>query len=202
MANESDAARVQIPAAASAERGQPGLGVLFLGLAAILTFFAAVGLVLYLKPGGDSPAPDIFVAGPLEGFEPGSITYFESDHVYVVRLSDGALIALYDLGPDAQYSLRQGATEKSHCRAKLGDLPQVMAEQADLSLPAGFEKTGFNQLCDGGWWDALGRRLSGPITGDLDRFPVAVVDGIVQVDVAHRRCMNPVAEAALCLPTQ
>jgi hypothetical protein len=203
VAKESlDAGLVQIQAVASAERGQPRLGLLFLGLTAILTFFAAVGLVLYLKPGGDSPAPGIFVAGPLEGFEPGSITYFQSDHVYVVRLTDGALIALYDLGPNGQYWLSQGATEKSHCRAKLGDLPQGMTDQPDLSLPAGFEKTGFNQLCDGGWWDAMGHRLNGPTNGDLDRFPVAVVDGIVQVDVAHRRCMNPVTEGAPCLPTQ
>jgi hypothetical protein len=77
-----------------------------------------------------------------------------------------------------------------------------MTDQPDLSLPAGFEKTGFNQLCDGGWWDAMGHRLNGPTNGDLDRFPVAVVDGIVQVDVAHRRCMNPVTEGAPCLPTQ
>jgi hypothetical protein len=205
MANEfldETVPAARVGAAENTQRSQPKLSVLFLGLAAILTFFGAVGLVLYLKPGGDVPAPGIFVAGPLEGFEPGSVTYFESEHVFVVRLNDGGLIALYDLGPKGQYWVSQGETEKAHCRAKLGDLPSGIRERPDLSLPAGFEKTGFNQLCDGGWWDAEGRGLSGPLNGDLDRFPVSVVDGIVHVDVANRLCLNPVSEAAPCSPTR
>ena len=186
----------------SGEHSQPKLSVLFLGLAAILTFFAAVGLVLYLKPGGDTPAPAIFVAGPLEGFEPGSVTYFESEHVYIVRLTDGALLALYDLGPRMQMFLEQGDTEKLKCRARQADLPEGLAGQPGVLLPAGFEMTGFNQLCHGGDWDATGKALWGPLQGDLDRFPVSVIDGIVQVDLANRRCVNPVSELAPCLPTQ
>ena len=104
------------------QRSQPRLRVLFLGLAAILTFFGAVGLVLYLKPGGDSPAPAIFVAGPVEGFEPGSVTYFESDHVFIVRLTDGALLALYDLGPRMQ-------------DAAAGDYRRLQCRDCGLSLP-------------------------------------------------------------------
>jgi hypothetical protein len=192
MAFESAEGEAVAPAEAltqDADQAQPKLGVLFLGLTAILMFFGAVGLVLYLKPGGDSPTPaTIFVAGPLTAFEPGSVTYFESEHLFIVRLMDGALLALYDLGPRMQMGV--------------GELPQGQRRQPGAVLPAGFEETGFNQLCDGGWWDATGKGLSGPINGDLDRFPVRVVDGIVQVDVVERRCMNPVSDMAPCSPTQ
>jgi hypothetical protein len=203
MANESaEAGRVQIQAATSAERAQPRLGLLFLGLAAILTFFGAVGLVLYLKPGGDSPAPAaIFVAGPLEGFEPGTATYFESEHVHVVRLMEGGLIALYDLGPRMQALFQQ--TNDKHwleCRAEYG--PDRSGLTANQAMPAGFEDKVLREPCHGSTWDVTGARLFGPMQGSLDRFPVAVVDGIVQVDVANRRCMNPVSAEAPCLPTQ
>jgi hypothetical protein len=191
-----------IAATGSTERSQPKLRVFFLGLAAILTFFGAVGLVLYLQPGGDSPAPAIFVAGPVEAFEPGTVTYFQDDHVFIVRLTDGALLALYDLGSRMQADIARGETERLKCRAREAKLPQALVEQPGLALPPGFENAGFNQLCDGGDWDATGKAIWGPLNGDLDRFPVGVVDGVVQVDLANRRCMNPVSELAPCLPTQ
>ncbi|HWC29626.1 MAG TPA: hypothetical protein VG845_06040 [Dehalococcoidia bacterium] len=179
----------------------PKLSVLILSLAAILTFFGAVGLVLYLKPGGDSPAPAIFVAGPLEGFEPGSATYFETEHLYVVRLTDGALLALYDLGPRMQALLQEtGDKDWLRCRAEF--VPDNFDLTALGTPPAGFEERVFREPCHGSTWDANGNRLFGPTTGSLDRFPVRVVDGSVHVDVSNRRCMNPVSEVAPCSPTQ
>ena len=204
MANEFLDETVPVARAGAAEntqRSQAKLSVLFLGLAAILTFFGAVGLVLYLKPGGDVPAPGIFVAGPLEGFEPGSVTYFESEHVFVVGLNDGTLIALYDLGPRMQSLLLSTGDEHwLDCRAESAE------DSLDLtalgSVPAGFEDRVFREGCHGSTWDAVGTRLFGPTPGSLDRFPVSVVDGIVHVDVANRLCLNPVSEAAPCSPTR
>jgi len=191
-------------APAGAGRGsqasQPRFGLLLLGVAAILSFFAAVGLILYLKPGDSSPAPAIFVAGPVEGFMPGSVSYFEHEHVFIVRLTDGAFLALYDLGPKMQSWVERGTLDKLNCRAHEGELPDGIAEQP--GLPVGFEKTGFIQPCAGGYWDATGKGIWGPLNGDLDRFPVSVVDGIVRVDLANRRCMNPVSAEAPCLATQ
>jgi hypothetical protein len=202
MAYESADAESVAPGevrAQDAGREQPKLSGLFLGLAAILTFFGAVGLVLYLKPGSDSPAPaTIFVAGPLTAFEPGSVTYFESEHLFIVRLMDGALLALYDLGPRMQaLFLDSGDKDWLKCRA------QLVADTTGLgSVPAGFDDRVLREPCHGSTWDASGRRLFGPTPGHLDRFPVRVVNDIVQVDVAERRCMNPVSEIAPCSPTQ
>jgi hypothetical protein len=199
MANESARpAQRQVASAAA----QPRLGLLFLGLAAILTFFGAVGLVLYLKPGGETPAPAaIFVAGPLEGFEPGTATYFKSEHVHVVRLMDGGLVAIYDLGPRMQALFQEtGDRHWLDCRA------EYATDEFDLTvgqpMPAGFADKVLREPCHGSTWDITGVRLYGPTSGSLDRFPVAVVEGIVQVNVANRRCMNPVSEQAPCLETQ
>jgi hypothetical protein len=199
MTNESLGAETKD---AITERSQPNVSILILGLAAIVAFFGAVGLVLYLKPGGDSPAPDVFVAGPLTAFPPGTITYFETEHLYLVRLNDGALLALYDLGPRMQAEVENGDVERTKCRAREGQLPDGISSQPGVVLPAGFDRVGFNQLCFGGWWDAMGRALTGPLNGDLDRFPVRVVDDSVHVDVASRRCMNPISPEAPCSPTQ
>lgn len=183
------------------QRPQPKLGVLFLGLAAIFGFFAAVGLLLYFKPGSNSPAPDIFVAGPVSGFAPGSVSYFQTEHLYIVRLQDGAVIALYDLDPRMQ-ALHEESTDKAwlDCRALI--VPDEVSLNSLGSPPIGFEDRVFREPCHGSTWDAAGRRLFGPTPGDLDRFPVRVVDDSVHVDVGNRRCMNPVSAAAPCSPTQ
>ena len=70
------------------------------------------------------------------------------------------------------------------------------------SPPKGFEGKVFWEPCQDNVWDAAGRHLSGPAEADLDRFPVGVVDGVVRVDVSNRRCVNPVAQDAPCIPTQ
>lgn len=183
---------------------QARVRVLVLGLSAILLFFSAVGLFLYLKPGGNSeptlePLP-LFVAGPLDGFEPGSVSYFELEHVYIVRMMDEAVLALYDLGPGAQAEVNQGDHAALECRA------QFIHDENGLtsfgSPPIGFEDMVFWEPCAGNVWDAAGRLLTGPDGGDLDRFPIGIVEGIVRVDVTSRRCMSEVSQAAPCIPTQ
>jgi hypothetical protein len=200
MAKDSPDGAVTYAAEGTDDHSQPKLGVLFLGLAAILTFFGAVGLMLYLKPGGNSPAPAIFVAGPLQGFAPGSVIYFQTEHLYVVRLAGGEILALYDLDPRMQGLLDQtGDKAWLNCRAEL-------IEDADATRPgappAGFDGRVFREPCHGSTWDASGARLFGPAEGNLERFPVSVVEGVVHVDVANRRCVNEISDLAPCLPTQ
>ncbi len=60
---------------------------------------AAVGgaiaiAVLFAWPNSD--ASPIFTAGLVEDFEPGTVTYFEGRHVFLVRLTDGGFLALSD----------------------------------------------------------------------------------------------------------
>ena len=181
----------------------PRVRVLVLGLGAILVFFSAVGLFLYLKPGGSTPTREelpVFVAGPLEGFVPGTVSYFELEHVFVIRMMDAALLALYDLGPNAQALVEEGDPTALTCRI------QFVADENGLTSfgqpPRGFEDMVFWEPCEGNVWDAAGRHLSGPAEADLDRFPVGVVDGVVRVDVTNRRCMNEVSDRAPCISTQ
>ncbi len=182
---------------------QARIRVLVLGLSAILVFLSAVGLFLYLKPGGSAPTKQelpIFVAGPLDGFEPGSVSYFELEHVYVVRMMDEAVLALYDLGPDAQATVARGDDSALDCRV------QFIHDENGLTSfgepPPGFEDMVFWEPCLGSVWDAAGRLLTGPAGGDLDRFPIGIVDGVVRVDVSNRRCMNEVSPEAPCISTQ
>jgi hypothetical protein len=169
----------------------------------MLVFFTAVGLFLYFKPGGDSPTKEelpVFVAGPLEGFAPGTVSYFQLEHVYVIRMMDEALLALYDLGPNMQALLRQGDETALDCRAELIEDENGLNSFAEA--PQGFEDRVFWEPCQGNVWNIAGQHLAGPAEADLDRFPLGVVDGVVRVDVSNRRCMNEVSAAAPCIPTQ
>lgn len=183
---------------------QARVRVLVLGLSAILVFLSAVGLFLYFKPGGSSEPTleelPVFVAGPIEGFEPGTVSYFELEHVYIVRMMDEALLALYDLGPGEQAAVKQGQKAALECRVQFIDDENGWTSFG--TPPRGFEGMVFWEPCNGNVWDAAGRLLTGPADGDLDRFPLGVVDGIVRVDVSNRRCMNPISQAAPCIPTQ
>ena len=183
---------------------QARVRVLVLGLCALGVFFTAVGAFLYLKPGG-SHEPELdelpdFVAGPLEGFELGTVSYFELEHVYIVRMSDGPVLALYDLGPAAQALAQEGDETALECRVQF--IPDENGFTSFGDPPNGFDDMVFWEPCLGNVWDAAGVHLTGPGQGDLDRFPVSVVDDIVRVDVTNRRCMNPRSESAPCIPTQ
>jgi hypothetical protein len=163
------------------QRGQANLSILIIGLVTIA---------------------DIFVAGPVDGFVPGTITYFQLEHVYVVRLMDGAFLALYDLGPRMQalYDENEDPTWLQ-CRALLVEQDARLFTELGRP-PSGFENVVLREPCHGATWDAAGTRLFGPATGDLDRFPIAVVGDKLHIDVGARRCMNPVGPQAPCLPTQ
>ncbi len=187
----------------SPQGSQARFKVMVLGLTAILVFLSVVGLFLYLKPGADSPTPEdlpVFVAGPVEVFEIGTASYFELEHVYIVRMARGGLLALYDLGPGSQAGVKQGDESALDCRIQFIEDENGLNSRGDP--PKGFEAMVFWDACLGNGWDAAGRYLTGPANGDLDRFPVGVADEAVQVDVNNRRCMNHISQAAPCIPTQ
>ena len=48
---------------------------------------------------------------------PRTVTYFEKEHVYLVRFADGAFLALYDLSPATQTLVSDGDLTKLTCRA-------------------------------------------------------------------------------------
>lgn len=166
-----------------------GVGRLFI---VPVLFLAVVACVLASAGcGKDSGKPSTtFDAGAVDDFTNVSITYFEEQHLFLVRLQDGSFIAHYDLDPRNQLLAQMGDTEKLGCRvAWYGDfsdrVPDYPAEP--LNIP-GFEGGAFREGCGGSTFDALGRLVSGPSPSDLDPLPVSVEDGQVIVRLADRPC--------------
>jgi hypothetical protein len=188
--------------------GEQKLRGIFLALALMIGFLSAVGLVMWLKPGGSKslqgrPELDVFAAGPEETYLNGSITYFEREHFYLVRLTDGAFLALYDLDAEMQRRVAAGDVTGLLCRVQLeeGEEMAALLEQAPGMTPFGFKDRGFRDACERSAWDATGRPVAGSET-NLDRFPIGSFDGIVWVDLGNRRCMDPEMPGRACIPTQ
>ena len=186
-------------------RVNPRVALLTLGAA--LIFFVTVGLVMYFKPGSTAepkgePSLDVFAAGPIVDFEPGTLTLFENEHFFLVRLEDGSVFALYDLAPHAQAQVTAGDLEALKCRGVLRQDDEMAGWIAAADPPAGFEDRGIWDECAGVAWDATGKQVRGPESGDLDRFQVEIVNGIVRVNLAGRLCVNPVTPTAPCIQTQ
>lgn len=130
-----------------------------LGLAAVGE--AALVVASFLKPRretGKADGPGLFVAGPLDAFETGSVTAFPAGRFYLVRLADGGLLAL--------------SRQCTH----LG-----------CSVPWDGEKGRFVCPCHASSFDARGEVLSAPAPRPLDTFPVRVENGVVKVDLSSPR---------------
>jgi hypothetical protein len=178
-----------------------------LALALMAAFFSVVGLTLYFKPFADSapsgkPELDVFAAGPVEEFRPGTVAYFEHEHVYLVRFEDGAFLALYDLSPATQAQVNEKDVTKLACRAVLTEGDAVTPHLGSDIGARGFATTGFVDACSGAVWDAEGMHVGGYEDGGLERFPVAVLNDIVRIDLGDRRCENDVTALSPCIPTQ
>ena len=173
----------------------------------IILFLVSVGLLMYFKPGSTAepsgePSLDLFGAGPEIDFEPGHATLFENEHFFLVRLENGDLLALYDLSPANQALFEAGDEEALNCRAVLRMDEEMSGWLAQAAVPSGFEDRGIWDECTGAAWTVTGEQVRGPSSGDLDRFPVRIIDGIIRVDLAARLCRNPVSPQAPCIETQ
>jgi cytochrome b6-f complex iron-sulfur subunit len=109
------------------------------------------------KPGAGDEARDIVVAGPLERFEPNSVTAFPQGKFYLARLGDGGLLAI--------------SRECTH----LG-----------CTVPWSPEEGRFVCPCHSSEYDITGDVLSPPAPRALDLFAVRIENGIVKVDTSTR----------------
>ncbi len=107
-------------------------GVFLLGIVIVVT-------VLAVRMGGGGGV-DI---GSVQDYEPGSVVYFASDGLFVVRLRDGSLIVLSDLDPHNPPGRRS-------CRVTF---------RPDLA--EGAERGRFFEACTGATYDVAGRGLGG-----------------------------------------
>ena len=102
----------------------------------------------------DADAGTIVVAGPVDRFEPGSVTAFPEGRFYLARLADGGFLALH--------------RECTHLGCTV---PWIDAEQK------------FVCPCHASSFDITGNVLSPPAPRPLDLFAVRIENDIVKVDI-------------------
>ena len=127
-------------------------GVALLEAVWIVTDFLAPGR--RRATGGDDAA--VIVAGPVERFEPGSVTAFPAGRFYLARLDDGGFLALN--------------RECTH----LGCTVPWVGEEGRFVCP-----------CHASSFDIRGEVLSPPAPRPLDLFAVRIENDIVKVDISR-----------------
>jgi len=102
----------------------------------------------------DDAAGSVIIAGPVDRFEPGTVTAFPEGRFYLARLADGGFLALH--------------RECTHLGCTV---PWVAAENR------------FVCPCHASSFDITGDVLSPPAPRPLDIFPVRIENAIVKVDI-------------------
>jgi cytochrome b6-f complex iron-sulfur subunit len=105
----------------------------------------------------DAASAGLFVAGPLDQFEPGSVTAFPSGQFYLVRLADGGFLALH--------------RECTH----LG-----------CTVPWDGAQNRFACPCHASAFDITGQVINPPAPRPLDYYAVRIENGVVKVDTRRR----------------
>ncbi len=133
------------------------VGRLWLLLGGVALAEAAWIVVAFFKPrprASLSGSDTIFVAGPVERFEPGTVTPFPGGRFYLARLEDGGFLAL-----------------NRECTHLGCTVPWVAAENR------------FVCPCHASSFDIRGEVLGPPAPRPLDVFPVRIENRIVKVDL-------------------
>ena len=134
------------------------LGKLWLLLGGVMLAEAVWIITDFFKPrrrrAADNEESSVLIAGPVDQFEPGSVTAFPKGRFYLARLNDGGFLALH--------------RECTH----LGCTVPWVADQGRFVCP-----------CHASSFDITGQVLSPPAPRPLDIFPVRIENDIVKVDV-------------------
>jgi cytochrome b6-f complex iron-sulfur subunit len=111
----------------------------------------------FLRPRAqaDDDAGGIVVAGPVEAFEPNSVTAFQKGRFYLSRLEDGGFMAL------------------SRVCTHLGCTVPWVDDEGRFVCP-----------CHSSAYDATGNVLRPPAPRALDMFAIRIENGIVKVDTS------------------
>jgi cytochrome b6-f complex iron-sulfur subunit len=147
----------RVSPAAAPQRRRSFLGLAWLGLGVAALGEAAWILASFLKPRRRDVASDagLAVAGPSDGFAPGSVTAFPAGKFYLVRLQDGGFLALH----------RQ-------------------CTHLGCSVPWDEASGRFACPCHASSFDLRGDVLAPPAPRPLDLFAVRIENGIVKVDTS------------------
>ncbi len=123
-------------------------------------------------------------AGSVDSFAPGSVTYFEKQHFYLVRLDNGDFLAFYDLDPYQQ--VRASILPKpGDCR--LAWLGAQELRDRGVAITPGLEGGAFREPCHLSMFTRDGRRVSGPTPAGLDGYEVTVTTQ-VSIDLGRPIC--------------
>jgi cytochrome b6-f complex iron-sulfur subunit len=128
-----------------------GLG----GLALLELVWVAVDFLRPRKARSEADTGTIVIAGPIERFEPGSVTAFPQGKFYLARLPDGGFLAL--------------SRECTH----LGCTVPWIDEEQRFVCP-----------CHASSFDVRGDVVSPPAPRALDRFAIRIENGIVKIDIS------------------
>jgi cytochrome b6-f complex iron-sulfur subunit len=130
---------------------------LFLGFVLLAEFVWVVVSFLKPKKATETASSDfIITAGPVDRFEPGSVTAFPRGRFYLARLEDGGFLAL--------------SRECTH----LGCTVPWVAEENRFVCP-----------CHSSIFDIRGVVISPPAPRPLDIYPVTIENNVVKVDVSN-----------------
>ncbi len=133
------------------------LGTIWIGLGAIVTTEVVWVVSGFLRPRrrriSQTTGDSLVIAGPVERFEPGSVTAFQRGKFYLVRLPDGGFLALH--------------RECTH----LGCTVPWVDGQQQFICP-----------CHASTFDIQGAVLGPPAPRPLDLFPVRIENNIVKVE--------------------
>ena len=136
------------------------LGRLLMLLAGVAALEVAWIGLSFLRPRRDAGDGDgevgLMVAGPVEQFEPGSVTAFRAGKFYLVRLDDGGFLALH--------------RKCTH----LGCTVPWIADEQRFACP-----------CHASAFDIRGDVLSLPAPRALDLLAVRIENGVVKVDTGN-----------------
>jgi cytochrome b6-f complex iron-sulfur subunit len=108
------------------------------------------------REGPQIDGPGVRVAGPVERFEPGSVTAFADSRFYLARLDDGGFLAVH-----------------RKCTHLGCSVPWIESERR------------FACPCHSSAFDIHGDVINAPAPRPLDIFPVTVEKGIVKVDTGR-----------------
>ncbi|UCD24337.1 MAG: ubiquinol-cytochrome c reductase iron-sulfur subunit [Gemmatimonadota bacterium] len=142
------------------------LGKLWIGIAGLAVVELVWIVVDFLRPRAAAQESDsnILVAGPVERFEPSSVTAFQEGRIYLSRLEDGGFLAL------------------SRSCTHLG-----------CTVPWNDDESRFVCPCHASAYDEKGVVLNPPAPRPLDFYAVRIENGIVKVDLSKplkRRSFN------------
>lgn len=168
---------------APGKRPRTPAGCLLRVLIAIIVAVAiviAIGFAFDQGDNADQPETG-FNVGPAAGYQSGTVSYLEAEHIFVTRLTSGEVMALYDL------STRQQELG-GDCRLHYEDVA-VTGTLEPLPGISGAIVEDCNNIR--AVWRADGVYAFGVGYGDLDRFATHVSPaGDLIVDTSSRSCLR------------